>query len=113
MNHVTLDDIRQAAARIHAGVRRTPLEPSRWLSSELKTNVWLKLECWQLTGSFKLRGAMARLSALTDEDRGRGVLTVSAGNHGLAVAHCAEAFDLDARIVVPRAPKSKPSAAIR
>ncbi|HJQ27354.1 MAG TPA: threonine/serine dehydratase [Blastocatellia bacterium] len=113
MNQVTLDDIRQAAARIQAGVRRTPLERSRWLSSELPADVWLKLECLQLTGSFKLRGAMARLSALTEEERARGVLTVSAGNHGLAVAHCAEALKLDARIVVPRSASRAKVEAIR
>lgn len=99
---VTLDDIRRAAARIKASVRRTPLERSGWLSSELNAEVMLKLECWQLTGSFKLRGAMAKLSGLTEAERRRGVLTVSAGNHGLAVAYCAAALKLDACIVVPR-----------
>ena len=54
-----------------------------------------------MTGSFKIRGAMAKLSALTSEERSRGVLTVSAGNHGLAVAHCSEALGLEATIVVP------------
>jgi threonine dehydratase len=101
MNQVTLDDIRRAAERIQTTARRTPLERSRWLSSELNGDVLLKLECLQLTGSFKLRGAMAKLSRLTEEEQRRGVLTVSAGNHGLAVAHCAEALKLDARIVVP------------
>ena len=63
--------------------------------------MFLKLECFQLTGSFKLRGAMAKLSSLNEEERSRGVLTVSAGNHGLAVAHCSEVLGLDATIVVP------------
>jgi len=67
----------------------------------------------QLTGSFKLRGAMARLSQLTDAERARGVLTVSAGNHGLGVAYCAEALKLDARIVVPRSASPAKIAAIR
>ena len=102
INEVTLDDIQRAAERIQTTARRTPLERSRWLSSELHGDVLLKLECLQLTGSFKLRGALAKLSRLTEAERGRGVLTVSAGNHGLAVAHCAEALKLDARIVVPR-----------
>jgi threonine dehydratase len=113
MNQVTLDDIRQAAERIKTTARRTPLERSRWLSSELNGDVLLKLECLQLTGSFKLRGALAKLSRLTEEERGRGVLTVSAGNHGLAVAHCAEALKLDARIVVPRSASHAKVEAIR
>lgn len=112
-NQVTLDDILQAAERIKTTVRRTPLERSRWLSDELGGEVLLKLECLQLTGSFKLRGAMARLSRLTEAERARGVLTVSAGNHGLAVAHCAEALKLDARIVVPRSASRAKVAAIR
>jgi threonine dehydratase len=98
---VTIDDIRRARERIASAAIRTPLAHSRWLSDELRRDVFLKLECFQLTGSFKLRGAMAKLSALNEEERSRGVLTVSAGNHGLAVAHCSEVLGLDATIVVP------------
>ena len=98
---LTIDDIRRAKERIASTARRTPLEHSRWLSAEHGRDVFLKLECFQLTGSFKIRGAMAKLSALTDEQRSRGVLTVSAGNHGLAVAHCSEVLGLEATIVVP------------
>jgi threonine dehydratase len=112
-NQVTLDDVRRAADRIKTTARRTPLERSRWLSEELGADVWLKLECLQLTGSFKLRGAMAKLSQLSAEERARGVLTVSAGNHGLGVAYCAEALSLDARIVVPRSASPAKVAAIR
>ena len=113
INEVTLDDIQRAAERIQTTARRTPLERSRWLSSELHGDVLLKLECLQLTGSFKLRGALAKLSLLTEEERGRGVLTVSAGNHGLAVAHCAEVLKLDARIVMPRTASRAKVEAIR
>ncbi|MFL6212448.1 MAG: threonine/serine dehydratase [Blastocatellia bacterium] len=113
MNQVTLNDIRRAAERIKTTARRTPLERSRWLSDEFDADVWLKLECLQLTGSFKLRGAMTKLSRLTDEERARGVLTVSAGNHGLGVAYCAEALKLDARIVVPRSASPAKIAALR
>jgi len=98
---VTIERIRRARERIASTARRTPLERSRWLSAEHGRDVFLKLECFQLTGSFKLRGAMARLAALNPEERARGVLTVSAGNHGLAVAHCAEVLGLAATIVVP------------
>jgi len=98
---LTIDGIRSARERIASTAIRTPLVHSRWLSSESHRNVFLKLECFQLTGSFKLRGAMAKLSSLNEEERSRGVLTVSAGNHGLAVAHCSEVLGLDATIVVP------------
>ncbi|HKP88265.1 MAG TPA: threonine/serine dehydratase [Blastocatellia bacterium] len=110
---VTINDIMQAGERIKGVARRTPLEHSRWLSSELGRDVWLKLECFQVTGSFKIRGAMARLSRLSADEKARGVLTVSAGNHGLAVAHCAEALSLKATIVVPRSASRAKVAAIR
>ncbi|HEY7544038.1 MAG TPA: pyridoxal-phosphate dependent enzyme, partial [Blastocatellia bacterium] len=101
MMEVTIDDIKRAAELIEGIARRTPLERSRWLSDG-RRKVFLKLECFQVTGSFKIRGAMARMSALSEEERSRGILTVSAGNHGLAVAHCAEQLGIDATIVVPR-----------
>jgi threonine dehydratase len=109
----TIDDIRRARERIASTARRTPLEHSRWLSAEHGRDVFLKLECLQLTGSFKLRGAMAKLSALTNGERSRGVLTVSAGNHGLAVAHCSEVLGLDAAIVVPESASRAKVAGIR
>ena len=115
MDHqeVTIDQIKQARDRIAATARRTPLERSRWLSVEHRRDVFLKLECFQLTGSFKLRGAMAKLSALTQAERARGVLTVSAGNHGLAVAHCCEVLGLEATIVVPESASRAKVEAIR
>lgn len=110
---VTINDVQQARARIASVVSRTPLERSQWLSSELERDVLLKLECFQVTGSFKIRGAMSKLSRLTEDERARGVLTVSAGNHGLAVAHCAGALSLDATIVVPRSASRAKVSAIR
>ncbi len=103
MDHqeLTIDDVRQAGDRIVSIARHTPLEHSRWLSAEHGQDAFLKLECFQLTGSFKIRGAMAKLSALVQDECSRGVLTVSAGNHGLAVAHCSELLGLEATIVVP------------
>jgi len=98
---VTIDHVRRASERIAPTARHTPLEHSRWLSVEHGGDVFLKLECFQLTGSFKLRGALAKLSSLTEDERARGVLTVSAGNHGLAVAHCCEVLGLNATIIVP------------
>ena len=110
---VTIDDVRRARERIASTTRRTPLERSRWLSGELEREVFLKLECFQLTGSFKLRGAMSKLSSLTEDECARGVLTVSAGNHGLAVAHCSDALKFAATIVVPRSASRAKVEAIR
>jgi threonine dehydratase len=110
---ITIEDIREAAARIRPSVGRTPLERARWLSNEAGRDVWLKLECFQTTGSFKIRGAMSRLAALDGEEKSRGVLTVSAGNHGLAVAHCATELGIDAAIVVPRSASRAKVEAIR
>ncbi|MFY9554649.1 MAG: threonine/serine dehydratase [Blastocatellia bacterium] len=110
---ITIEQIGRAAGRIASIARRTPLERSRWLSIAHRRDVFLKLECFQLTGSFKIRGAMAKLSALNNEERERGVLTVSAGNHGLAVAHCSEALGLEATIVVPESASRAKVEAIR
>lgn len=113
MQQITLEDIKQAAERIYRTARRTPLEKSIWLSRDTKREVFFKLECFQVTGSFKLRGAMSKLSLISEEAKSRGVLTISAGNHGLAVAHCAETLGLDARIVVPRSASRAKVEAIR
>jgi len=115
MDHheVTIDDVRHARERIASTARHTPLERSRWLSDEIERDVFLKLECFQLTGSFKLRGAMSKLSSLTEDECARGVLTVSAGNHGLAVALCSEALKLAATIVVPESASRAKVDAIR
>jgi threonine dehydratase len=112
-NPITLNHIEAAHGRIHKAVHRTPLEYSPRLSKALSKAVFLKLECFQTTGSFKLRGAMAKLSALDEAQKARGILTVSAGNHGLAVAHCAEALCLDATIVVPESASRAKVEAIR
>jgi threonine dehydratase len=101
MHDLTQTAIEQARARIAPFIHHTPLERSRWLSKELGREVFTKLECLQTTGSFKLRGAMAKLTSLSEAERRRGVLTVSAGNHGLAVAHGAEALGIRATVVVP------------
>jgi threonine dehydratase len=80
---------------------RTPLEPSTWLSEISGADVSLKLECYQPTGSFKVRGAMAAISHLGEDARERGVVTASAGNHGLGVAYAASRLDVGATVVVP------------
>ncbi|HXF05583.1 MAG TPA: threonine/serine dehydratase [Blastocatellia bacterium] len=92
----------------------TPLVRSYALSEASRADVYLKLENVQFTGSFKLRGAINALSLLARSSPGRNVLTVSAGNHGRAVALAAEIFDLAATIIVPRsAPRTKIEAIAR
>lgn len=76
----------EAARRIGQRVRKTPLEYSQYLSDAMGVEVYLKLENRQLTGSFKLRGATNRLMTLSDEQRSRGCVAASSGNHGAAVA---------------------------
>jgi threonine dehydratase len=98
---VTLLDVLAAARRIAPYVQRTPLERSGHLSAAHEAEVWLKLECFQTTGSFKLRGALNALLLLDEDARQRGVVTASAGNHGLGVARAAGLTGLPACVVVP------------
>jgi threonine dehydratase len=93
--------IHEAAEYLAPRVRRTPIEPSPGLSEALGAPVFLKLEMLQITGSFKLRGAWFRLSRLREEERTRGVVTCSAGNHGKAIAHAAQQLGVRATIFVP------------
>jgi len=105
---ITLDDIRAAAGRIAGAVERTPLLHSRTLSRRTGAEVWLKFENLQFTASFKERGALNRLLALTAEERGRGVIAMSAGNHAQGVAYHAARLGVRAVIVMPRGtPNSK------
>jgi threonine dehydratase len=82
-------------------VRRTPLLPSATLSERLKTNVYVKYELFQKTGSFKVRGAFNKALSLSQEERNRGVIAVSGGNHGQAVAYAARMLGLKARVLMP------------
>jgi threonine dehydratase len=103
---VTILDVVAAGRRIAPYVQRTPLERSAHLSDAVGADVWLKLECFQRTGSFKLRGALNALLSLDDEGRRRGVVTASAGNHGLGVATAANLTGLPAAVVVPETASS-------
>lgn len=97
-----------ARARLEGTCRRTPLEASSWLSDRVGAPVFLKLECWQVTRSFKVRGAFNAIAALESETRARGLVTASAGNHGLAVAQAARLHETVATIFVPAgAPETK------
>lgn len=96
-----IEEIRAAREAIAPVVRRTPLERSDWLGELAGAEVYLKLESYQRTGSFKLRGAAAALAALGVSGRARGVVTASAGNHGLGVARAARHFGCAATIFLP------------
>lgn len=101
-------DILAAARRIAPLIARTPLRRSDALSRLAGGDVFLKLETEQVTGSFKARGAFNTLATMRAEDRKRGVVASSAGNHGLGVAIAARHFGVKATIYVPRtAPEVK------
>jgi threonine dehydratase len=94
---LSLDDVRLAAARLWPYIVRTPLERSPALSDRCGVEVWLKLECFQSTGSFKLRGALNALMTLKADK----VVTASAGNHALGVARAAALLGASSSVVVP------------
>ena len=101
-------DVLAAAERIRPHVRRTPLVRSAALSEIAGGDVHLKLENEQVTGSFKLRGALNAIATLSPEARARGVVASSAGNHGLGVAFAAKLYGVSATIFVPKtAPQVK------
>ncbi len=94
-------DIEAAAARIRAGVVRTPLLESPRLSAETGMRILVKPEGLQPTGSFKIRGAMNRVAALTEEEKVRGIVARSSGNHGQALALAGAAAGVSVVVVVP------------
>src|SRR5262245_54231184 len=98
---VTLEDIEFAAARIGDAVVHTPCLRSETLSRIAKADVWVKFENLQFTASFKERGALNTLMQLTDEEKKRGVIAMSAGNHAQGVAYHAGRLGIPATIVMP------------
>lgn len=101
MPPVTLDQIRQARERLRPVARYTPLIPADSLDVPSADTLWFKAESLQRTGSFKFRGAYNAIAALTPEERGRGVITFSSGNHGQGVAAAAAMQGVKAVIVMP------------
>ncbi|HEX5257913.1 MAG TPA: threonine ammonia-lyase [Sphingomicrobium sp.] len=97
----TIDDIRAAAERIKGAVIRTPMLVSRTLSEIIGAEVWLKFENLQFTAAYKERGALNKLLQLSPEERQRGVIAASAGNHAQAVAYHAKRLGIPATIVMP------------
>jgi len=98
---VTLDDIEAARRRLLGAIVETDCDWSRTLSEILGCKVWLKFENLQFTASFKERGALNRLSALSLDERARGVMAMSAGNHAQGVAYHARRLSIPATIVMP------------
>jgi len=99
---ISLADVQRAAEVIRGAVIDTDFDPSRTLSEITGADVWLKFENLQFTASFKERGALNRLSALTAEERRRGVIAMSAGNHAQGVAYHAKRLGVPATIVMPQ-----------
>ncbi|MBC2864742.1 threonine/serine dehydratase [Streptomyces mexicanus] len=99
---IGISEIEAAAERITGHVVRTPTVPSPGLSALLGVPVTAKLELLQRTGSFKARGATAKLLSLGEAERAAGVVAVSGGNHGIALAVMAAALDVKATVVMPR-----------
>jgi len=98
---VSLADIEAAAATLRGHINNTPCIASRTLSQICGCDIWVKFENLQFTASFKERGALNRLSALSDDERKRGVIAMSAGNHAQGVAYHAGRLGIPATIVMP------------
>ena len=98
---ITIDDVREAARRIDGAVERTPFLHSQTLSQLTGADVWLKFENLQFTASFKERGALNRLLLLGADERERGVVAVSAGNHAQGVAYHARRLGIPVTVVMP------------
>ena len=103
----TLDDVRAAARRLEGVTRRTALRRSAGLSARTGMDVHLKLEGGQRTGSFKLRGAYNVVALLSPEERARGLVTASAGNHGLGMAWAARRLGTRPVVFVPESAPAK------
>ena len=101
MTPPTIEDIRAAAARIDGAVIKTPMLRSRVLSDLVEAEIWLKFENLQFTAAYKERGALNKLLQLTDDERRRGVIAASAGNHAQAVAYHGRRLGIPVTIVMP------------
>ncbi len=104
---ITLDTILEARKRIEKYIYKTPLEKSISLSN--KCNIYLKLENQQKTKSYKIRGVLSKISKLSDEERQKGIVAISSGNHGAAVSYSSSLLGIkNATVIVPTTtPKTK------
>jgi threonine dehydratase len=108
MSSLDFSDILQARQHLRGIVRQTPFERSAALSDLTNMEVYLKAECLQRTGSFKLRGAYHKIASLSSEEKTRGIVTSSAGNHAQGVGFAASRFKIPGRIYVPETiPRNK------
>ena len=99
---MNITDIKAAQERIASYVKRTQLEYSESISKRLGTNVFVKYELFQKTGAFKARGAFNKLLSMSADERAKGVVAVSGGNHAQAVAYSSSVLGVDAVIVMPQ-----------
>ncbi|TAH59450.1 MAG: pyridoxal-phosphate dependent enzyme, partial [Gottschalkiaceae bacterium] len=105
---ITFSDVLSARERIHKYVYSTPLDYSMYLSNK-NMNIYLKLECQQKLKGFKIRGAFSKLLSLTQEEKKRGVIAVSSGNHGAGISYASKVLGgISSKIYVPNTiPESK------
>jgi len=99
---LTLEDIKAAAGRLAGHIERTPCRHSRTLSEITGAQVWVKFENLQFTAAYKERGALNKLLLLTDEERSRGVIAASAGNHAQGLAYHGARLGVPVTIVMPK-----------
>jgi threonine dehydratase len=97
---LSLDDVYRARERIGGRLHRTPMLPSRTLSEQVGVDVQFKAELLQRTGSFKPRGVLNKLATLSEEEKRRGVISISAGNHAQALAYASAVEGIDALVVM-------------
>ena len=102
MDALTPQEIDKAHERIFPLIIKTPLISSETINKKTNANVYFKLENLQWTGSFKLRGASNKISQLSNEEKSRGIVSYSSGNHAQAVAYASELFGIQATIVMPK-----------
>ncbi|HJZ18771.1 MAG TPA: threonine/serine dehydratase [Candidatus Nanoarchaeia archaeon] len=108
MNTIDLNCIKEAHARINEFIVKTPLIKSSFYSDAIDGEAYLKLENSQLTNSFKIRGVLNKMLKLSDDEKKRGVLAVSSGNHAQGIGHVSKMLGINAKVVVPEnTPKIK------
>ena len=101
MERLTLEKFEEASEIVKQVTNETKLIRSNYLSEQTGAKVYLKPENMQHTGAYKLRGAYYKISTMTEEERSRGLVTASAGNHAQGVAYAARAFGCKATVVMP------------
>ena len=96
----SLKELEQIALQLEPVIRDTPC--CQLTIPNVSQEIWAKMEIWQRAGSFKIRGALYSLMQLSDEERARGVITASAGNHALALSIAAKQMNVPVKVVMPR-----------